>query len=138
MIDFLKKFLTVLVILLLIDVPILYNFMAKHWGNMIQKIQQKPMKIKLTFAFITYLFMAFAIIFFALPRISDKNPLRDSIIIGGALGLVIYGIFDLTNLSIIQNYDFNIAILDIFWGFILFAIVTYISKIIINKYGFNS
>lgn len=132
MINFLKKFLTVLVILLIIDVPVLYNFMAKDWANMIQKIQQKPMKVKLTFAFITYLFMTAAIVLFVLPRVSNDNIIRDSILVGGTLGLIIYAIFDLTNLSIIQNYDFNIAVTDIFWGFLLFSITTYIYKIIIN------
>ena len=133
MIEFLKKFLIVLVIFLMIDVPILYNFMSKDWGNMIQKIQNKPMKVNLSYAFMVYLFMTAAIVLFTLPKVSKDNLLRDSIIFGGALGMIIYAIFDLTNLSIIQNYDFNIAIIDIFWGSFLFATVTYISYNIINK-----
>lgn len=123
-----KEFLVVLIILFIIDLPFLNYFMSKKWGIMVQNIQHQPMKINFKSAFVTYLLMAFAIVFYVLPYISEENLFKESILIGGFLGLIIYGIFDLTNLSIIQNYDVNIAILDILWGALLFAITTYISK----------
>jgi len=123
-----KEFLVVLIILFIIDLPFLNYFMSKKWSIMVQNIQHQSMKINFKSAFVTYLLMAFAIVFYVLPYISEENLFKESILIGGFLGLIIYGIFDLTNLSIIQNYDINIAILDILWGALLFAITTYISK----------
>lgn len=60
-----------------------------------------------------YVFMAFGIHFFATrqsPRWSD------SVFKGCLLGLVIYAVYDLTNLSLIKNWPAELALVDILWG----------------------
>ena len=46
--------------------------------------------------------------------------------IGAALGLVAYGTYDLTNLSVMEGFNFKIAMIDLVWGTLLTAIVTVI------------
>ena len=77
--------------------------------------------------------MTLAIVIYVLPYISNDTIIKDSILIGGTLGLIIYGIFDFTNLSLFKNYNLKIAIIDTIWGSILFTLTTYISKTILNK-----
>ena len=63
--------------------------------------------------------MIFSINHFIL--IPNKSPLD-----GFLLGLVIYGIYELTSKAIIKNWKWEIVIIDTLWGATLYSLVTYI------------
>jgi uncharacterized membrane protein len=46
--------------------------------------------------------------------------------------MVVYGIFDLTNLIVFKKYSASVAFLDIAWGTFLFAITTLLSKNVLD------
>ena len=46
----------------------------------------------------------------------------------GVLGMLIYGIFDFTNLAIFNKLTVIMSIMDITWGGMLFATVTIILR----------
>ncbi len=39
--------------------------------------------------------------------------------VGAALGLVAYGTYDLTNLSVVEGFNLRIALIDLVWGTVL-------------------
>ena len=41
-------------------------------------------------------------------------------------GIVIYGIYETTTMSIFKDWDFKIAIIDTIWGGLLFSLTTLI------------
>ena len=133
MIATITQFIIIAIILGVFDYIWLNFIFLKYWKKMINNIQLKPMNVKSQYILPAYILMTISIVFFALPKISNDNIVLDSLKYGGLLGLVIYGIFDLTNLVVFEKYTLNIAIVDISWGTFLFAITTYISKIILNK-----
>ena len=125
--EYTKKFIIVSTLFLLFDY-IWLQFFKNLWGEMVSKIQLTNMKVKIKYAVPAYILMTLSVIIFVLPNIRDEYILKDSIIYGGLLGLIIYGIFDFTNLTVFTNYSLNLAIIDILWGTALFTIVSYISK----------
>ena len=63
-----------------------------------------------------YLLYAAGITLFAvLPGLKTGSALQ-AFGLGAALGLVAYGTYDLTNLSVMNGYTLRIAMIDIAWG----------------------
>ena len=56
-------------------------------------------------------------------KLSKKQKLIDALI----LGLVIYGVFETTNLAIFDNWLKEAVIIDTVWGSILFTLTTIIT-----------
>lgn len=85
---------------------------------------------------VVYFLIACAIVFFVLPKLTPDTDYTQSFFWGGFLGLIIYGIFDLTNYIFLNQWPFRIAVMDICWGFVLFGIATIVIRSVtslINK-----
>ena len=115
---FLKSFLTILVIMLLLDSVYLY-FTKSIFGELVAKIQRTAMQFRIEGAIIVYILLALGLYYFIVkPGLSAWEA--------GLLGLVIYGTFDFTNYAMLKNYDLKTAIMDTVWGSLLFALTTLI------------
>ena len=109
-------------ILIFIDSIYLYfikNLFAKH----ISTIQHSPLQINIQGALLCYMFLVGGLNYFILHV---HNKVMDAFI----LGLVIYGVFESTNLALFKRWPPTMVILDTLWGGILFASTTYILNII--------
>jgi uncharacterized membrane protein len=62
-----------------------------------------------------YLLLAFGQVWFVMPRAAGAG-LLEAAFWGAALGLVIYGVYDLTNWSTLRGYGATLAVVDIAWG----------------------
>ncbi len=76
-------------------------------------------------AILAYLLMALSVALFSAPRAVEAAGGFAALLWGAALGLVIYGIFDMTNLAILKNYPLAFALADIAWGTFLYGAVTW-------------
>ena len=123
-----KSFIIPLILFTIIDYVWLTMFMKAPWSKMIQSIQIDIFKANTNYIVPIYILMTIAISVFVLPNIKKDTIWKDSILYGGGMGLIIYGIFDLTNLVLFSKYDPYLAFGDIAWGTFLFTIVTYLSK----------
>ena len=107
-------------------------FFVHRWSTMVHHIQSTPMELNTRYIIPAYILMTLSLVVFVLPRITKTHWLRDSILYGGFMGMVVYGIFDLTNLIVFKKYSTSVAFLDIAWGTFLFAITTLLSKNVLN------
>lgn len=71
-----------------------------------------------------YFLIALAVVFFILPKIHPKTDYIVTFLWGGFLGLIVYGIFDLTNYILFAEWPLRIAIMDMCWGFLVFGAST--------------
>ena len=125
------KYIIVIILLIVLDI-IWLNINAKQYSKMIKSIQNKEIKINITYALFTYVLMIASIIFINIPFIESKitktdsktEIIKKSLLYSGLLGLFIYGIYNGTNLAILENYDIGLGLKDTLWGFILYTIVT--------------
>jgi len=123
-----RDFLIVFIIMGIIDMSFLSLIVDYVWKDMIKDIQISPFKPNLKFILIPYLLITLAIVIFVLPNIKTQSIMKDSLIYGGLLGLIIYGVFDSTNLILFTRYNISTSIIDTLWGITLFTIVTFLSK----------
>ncbi len=79
-------------------------------------------------ASITYFLMALAVTHYALPRLTRQDSLVKVFFSGAILGLIIYGVFDMTNLAILKDYPLAFVAPDMAWGAFVFGLVTVITS----------
>tara|TARA_Y100000389_G_scaffold199548_1_gene238150 strand:- start:32 stop:412 length:381 start_codon:yes stop_codon:yes gene_type:complete len=116
----------ILLIILLLDFIWLFNLQKNNWKNQIILIQKENANFKINSIILTYILMSVCIYELAIKNVDKKNILKDSIKYGSILGLAMYGVFNLTNYSIFNDYKFETAISDTLWGIFLTITTTYI------------
>ena len=120
-------------IILILDSIMIGGILNKEWNNTVNTVQNSPMKIKPIYAIITYVFVVLGAYIFVYQKINKDNWVMDSIKWGFLWGIITYGIFDFTNLTIFRDYPLKTAILDTLWGGILAAITVLITYFLMNK-----
>ena len=70
-------------------------------------------KVRWGAAIIFYLIYAAGILRFA---VAPANSLTESLRDGALLGLLVYAVYDLTNLAILKNWPVGVSIMDVAWG----------------------
>jgi uncharacterized membrane protein len=120
-------FLEALVVVLVVD-GIWLTLNKGAYGTLVQGVQGRPLQLNMWGAALSYLCMILAIVYFAVPlaRTVRGPAWKGAWLYGGTLGLLIYGIFNATNLAIFHNYTWTMALRDTLWGGILFAGTTWI------------
>jgi hypothetical protein len=99
------------------------NYMKGHFEKQIKSVQGSPLKINFTGAVLCYLFLIIGLNYFI---IKPKKSVSDAFL----LGLVIYGVYETTNYAIFKNWSIVTLFIDTLWGATLFALTTYIVRLI--------
>lgn len=84
--------------------------------NMTERIQGKPMEMRIGSAIIVYIFLAFMLL--------QTKTTKEAFLYGCA----IYGVYDFTNNALFDNYDWKFAIADTLWGGVLFVTARHLLK----------
>ena len=120
-----KQIIAAIVLFFVIDALYL-GITSGNWNKLLTRIQGSPISIKAVPFIGVYSLMIYGWYYFIYKQyyihksinLATKNAL--------ILGLVIYGVFDLTNMAIIKEWDIKYVIMDILWGGFLFSAVTYL------------
>ena len=96
-------------------------FAESIFEKQISSIQGSPLRINMYGAILCYIVLVFGINYFIL---SANKSVLDAFI----LGIVIYAVYETTNLALFKKWSPYIVVLDTIWGGVLFALTTYIVK----------
>lgn len=124
----LKMLTIILIIFLIIDLPMIMYINSNMYQIQFKRINIGPMNVtSRTYisAGLCYLLLVFGIYHFAVKQNSVMN--------GAILGLILYGVYNTTNLATINNYGIKESIIDTLWGTILCTTISFIA-IKLNKY----
>ncbi len=103
--------------------------MKDQYNKMIPDIQNDSMIVRILPTLLAYVVIILSVLLFSLPKISRETRLKDSLLYGGLLGMLMYGMFSFTNYAIISKWNMKVVLLDVVWGFILYTIVSYMSSL---------
>lgn len=78
--------------------------------NMSERIQGQPVRFRLFSAIIVYIFLAYMLL-------ETKSGYQAFL-----YGVSIYGVYDFTNYTIFEQYDWKLAVADTLWGGVLFVL----------------
>lgn len=117
-----KNIIKLSVIVIIIDF-IYLKLLGSWFNNVISSIQGKGIELDIIAAILCYLFIIFVLKYFVI----NKNF---TYIESFSLGLSIYGIYEMTNKAILENWDWISVGIDTIWGGILFVLSTYLYNLI--------
>jgi uncharacterized membrane protein len=116
-----KEIIVSAIIMTIMDILFL-SVMSKRFTNQIQKIQGRPFKINTKSAVMCYVLMIIV-----LNKIIIEK--RRSILEALMLGIMVFGVYELTNKSIFVEWEWRMVIIDSIWGGVLFGTTTYLTYI---------
>lgn len=86
-------------------------------------------------AILAYIVLVLGVALFVLPKFIDK-PIGFNVFIWGALfGLVVYGVYDLTNYATLANWPLKVVIVDIIWGMFIYGSTALVASYIAKYFG---
>jgi uncharacterized membrane protein len=88
-----------------------------HFTRQIAAVQGSPMVVNLFGAVVTYVFLIFGLNYFI---IRPGRSAQDAFL----LGLVVYGVYEFTNLALLSKWQLFTAVTDTLWGGTLFYLTT--------------
>ena len=94
--------------------------MKNYFQNQIKRVQGSSMELNIYASIGVYILIVFGIYYFI---IREKKTFFDAFL----LGIVIYGIYELTSLALLKEWSIKTVIMDSLWGGILFGLTTMIT-----------
>ncbi len=95
------------------------NIYQKYLGSFLSD------RVNWTAAFIFYFIYVVGISIFAIYPAVNKGSVYNAILMGALFGFFTYATYDLTNLATLKGWPLPIVIIDIIWGSVLGAIVSF-------------
>lgn len=84
-------------------------------------------------ALVTYLLLGAGIVLFVLVPAVRQRSWKRALGLGASLGLVIYSVYDLTNLATLKGWPLAFTVVDIVWGTALTASVSVLTYFLYYK-----
>lgn len=81
-------------------------------------------------AALVYLLLPLGIVLFALPKVDPAHLVVSSLGWGILFGLVVYGVYDLTNMATLENWSAKMVWIDIGWGCFLCGTTTLFAALV--------
>ncbi len=117
------SFLATLISIILLDFIVISSTILPLYNQNLFGIIKEEISIISSIS--AWIIISFGISYFITPN--SKNN-KQSFKNGALLGLVIYGVYDLTNYAIISGWTIGMTIIDIIWGMLLCGTVSVINK----------
>jgi len=101
-------------------------FNRRMWTDQITAIQKAPPQWRYMGALLAYILLVAGIKFFVVDPVRQDRT--KSLWLHAVLfGLVVYGVFDFTNLAIFNDYTWTTALTDLAWGIANTCLAVYLA-----------
>ena len=101
------------------------KLIKNYFTNQITTIQGSPLKMNYLASILCYIFLITGLNYFI---IKPKRSIQDAFL----LGLIIYGVYETTNMALFTKWSWITVIIDTLWGGVLFGLTTFIVSLINN------
>jgi uncharacterized membrane protein len=91
------------------------SFYRDHIGHLMAD------QVNMTAALGFYLLYIVGIVVFAVLPALQSDSWKTALVLGGLLGLIAYGTYDMTNLATLRDWPVAVAVVDMAWGTALTA-----------------
>lgn len=122
-----KLMMMLIPLLLLLDAIwlglLMKSFYAQQVGSIMRQ-NEAGMNPRWGAAVVVYLLIPIGLILFVRPRIGDGAGFQRAFGWGAIYGIVLYGVYDFTNLAVLEAWTTAIALADVFWGGILCGVLS--------------
>jgi uncharacterized membrane protein len=123
-----KLYVLVLLVFLAIDLTWLGVLMAKFYKMELGPLARRSGEAMAPVwwaAFLVYVLIPLGVVVFVLPRVSPAAPAAAALGWGCLFGIILYGVYDLTNYSLIDRWPWRMTLVDMAWGGFICAVTSY-------------
>jgi len=134
----LKVFLALVPIFFLIDYLWLGNIMSRFYlGELGDMAREKNGAFApvVWAAMLVYVLIPLGIVYFVLPGLPDEHFILAALGRGFFFGIVLYGVYDMTNYSLLNSWSLKLTAVDILWGGFINSTATLIGKYLDNFFS---
>lgn len=120
--SFIKLYGVILAIFLVLDLVWLGVVMKDFYSREIGELARRngaALAPRWAAAVPVYLLIPLGIVVFVRPLIGDGAPVWHAFGLGALYGLILYGVYDLTNLAVIEKWTIRMTVADLIWGCVL-------------------
>lgn len=104
---------------------VMTNFYKTWFGPLARLNADGSFNINFIAAVLVYVLLAAGVVFFVLPRVSGMNPIF-VFLFGALMGLIVYGVYDLTNAATLTRWPLNLILADMAWGAFATGMTAYV------------
>ena len=119
----------IIIVMLILDSIWLKLFAGSFFAEQLSQIarlnEQGEWAVRMVPAVLCYILMGLSLEIFVFRNASVQG-LKITLMYGFFLGFVVFGVFDLTNRAIIDNYPLQMVVVDMGWGSFLFTATSFI------------
>lgn len=80
-------------------------------------------------AFFVYLLIPAGLVLFVRPLLGESASMLNAFAWGAVFGLVLYGVYDFTNLAVLEKWTLRVTLADITWGGVLCGVSACLMRI---------
>lgn len=114
--------------LLVMDLIWIMSVMRLRYGEQVQKIQGDTMQVNMLAALLAYFFMIWGLVQFVIPNVRKDHAFRDAVVHGGSFGVIVYGVYNFTCMSVFRHWPWSTVLLDVTWGFTVYTLSAWVSS----------
>lgn len=111
---FLVAYLTVAVVFLVIDYIWLGFIMKDYFQTQLAHLMAD--EVKMGIAALFYLIFAAGVVLFCVYPALETGSIVKAALLGGALGFLAYGTYDVTNMATLRDWPVMMSVIDVSWG----------------------
>lgn len=119
-------------LLLLLDAiwlgVLMKGFYNQQVGEIIRQ-SESGMNPRWGAAIVVYLLIPLGLILFVRPRLGDRSKWQHAFGWGFIFGVILYGVYDFTNLAVLEAWTVAISLADVFWGGLLCGLLSIAMKL---------
>jgi len=128
----LKVYAAILPIFLAVDFLWLGVVMSKFYKDelgALARVSNGALTPVLWAAGVVYILIPLGVVLFALPRVSQEHMASTALFWGFIFGVVLYGVYDMTNYALVSKWSLRMSIVDILWGGAINSLITYVAAL---------
>lgn len=126
--DFLKLLIPTFIFYLVVDYIwlgfIASKFYSQELGMLVHRKSDGGIDISLFPGIVAYVFLVLGLILFVYPKIQNSSNMMSVLVYGFLFGIIVYGVYDMTNLATLKNFGVHLAVVDMLWGGFVCALTT--------------
>ncbi|MGQ9921217.1 MAG: DUF2177 family protein [Desulfobacca sp.] len=127
---FVKLYFFVVLVFLAVDLTwlgfLMTSFYKAELGPLARRVGEALAPVWWAAALV-YVLIPLGIVVFVLPRVSPENLLGTALGWGFLYGIILYGVYDLTNYSLIARWPGRLTFVDLVWGGCICAVTSAIA-----------
>ena len=112
-----------------------------NYNSLVRKVQGSNIQLNFIGTGLSYFCVIAALFLYSIPKIKNeykKNKNQSllllSMIHGGTMGIIIYGVINASNIAVFKNYDVYVSIMDTVWGFVIYTFASYFLMTLLIKH----